>query len=131
MLDNVVIVKSTTINNESFPIVFNVIERQIGEGEDAFVDKRELSRSFVFQNFESKIPLQYAMMLVKKYPKEFAIVEAEGEKSEEVKEIIRKSKEANQGFNCPLCVFEAKSKLGLVSHLRYHHPKEYKESKNV
>ena len=130
MLDNIVTVKSKTINNDSFPIVFNIIERRIGEGDDAFVDKRELSRSFVFQNFESKIPLQYAKMLVKKNPKEFTIVGAENEESDEIKEVIRKSKEASKGFKCLYCDFKAKSKLGLVSHTRHTHPKEYKEAKD-
>jgi len=55
-MKNLVIVQSKTINNESIPIVFKTA--QVMQGGEK--DERELSRSYIFKNFQATIPLKLA-----------------------------------------------------------------------
>jgi hypothetical protein len=122
MNNDLVIVESTSINNESVPVVFQVAEVRQGE----VMDQRELSRSFVFEDFQAKIPLKLAKILVKQSPQEFKIVDsAEENPSKEVLDAIRISKEVVEGFSCEFCEESAKSKAGLTAHIRYNHPEEW------
>ena len=124
MNKDLVLVESTSINNESVPIVFQVAEVRQGE----VVDQRELSRSYTFEDFQARIPLKLALILVKQSPNEFKIVaSAEENPSKEVKKAIRKVKESVEGFRCEFCKEFAKSKAGLTAHIRYNHPEEFKK----
>lgn len=119
-----VIVESKTINNESVPIIINVTEVQHGE----VVDKREISRSVVFQDFQAEVSLKLAKILVKQNPDEFRIVGAVSEEpSKEVEKALKKAKEVERGFNCQFCDAESKSKAGLTAHIRYNHPEEFEK----
>src|SRR4030067_2744644 len=121
-MKDLVIVKSKTINHEAVPIVFNVVEVMQGEEKD----KREISRSFIFEDFQSTIPLVYAKALVKQYPKEFRIAGSVAEvPTRVVEEVLLKEEERSAGFICELCKFEAKNKAGLTAHLRYRHPEKH------
>jgi hypothetical protein len=123
MNQDLVIVKSKTINNESVPIVIKVAEVRHGE----IMDEREISRSYVFEDFEAMIPLKYAKILVKQSPKEFHIDRAVGEEpSNKVKRAVKSSKETAKGFKCDICgKDDIKSKAGLTAHIRYNHPEEF------
>lgn len=124
MNPDLVLVESKTINNESVPITINVAEVRHGE----IVDKREISRSYVFEDFQAQIPLKYAKILIKQHPEEFRIISAVSEEpSNAVKNAVKRSKEAAKGFICSVCQAEAKSKAGLSSHIRYHHPEEFEK----
>ncbi len=124
-MKELVIVKSKTINNEAIPIIIKVAEVRHGE----VVDRRELSRGYVFENFESTIPLKYAKILVKQLPHEFHIDRAaEGSESKSVKKAIQISKERSSGLVCKICEQgNIKSKAGLISHIRYNHPEKFAE----
>ena len=122
MNKDLVIVESKTINNESVPVVFNVAEVRQGE----VVDRREISRSFIFEDFRAQIPLRLAKLLVKQSPEEFRIVgSVDEEPSTEVKKAVKMAKEASKGFICEFCQAESKSKAGLTAHIRYNHPEEF------
>lgn len=122
MNKDLVIVESKTINNESVPVTINVAELRHGE----VVDKREISRSFIFEDFQSIIPLKLAKLLVKNQPDEYRIVgSASEEPSKEVQKAVKMAKEAAKGFICEFCEAEAKSKAGLTAHIRYNHPDEF------
>jgi hypothetical protein len=132
-MQDLVIVKSKTINNESIPVVIKEIEQRVGTpGEpDSFIDVRKITRSYVFLNFQAEIPLAYAKKLVKSKPQEFTIVNSVSEEtSEEVKKIVEKSLEKESGFKCFFCEATANSKAGLVSHIRYSHKEIWQEMKN-
>jgi len=122
MNKDLVIVESTTINNESVPVIFKIAEVRQGE----IVDQRELSRSYVFEDFQATIPLKLAKILIEKSPNEFRIIgSAEENPSKEVKDAIRKVQENVEGFKCEFCKETAKSKAGLTAHIRYNHPEEW------
>ena len=127
-MKDLVIVKSKTINNESVPIVFNIVKVLDG-GVD---DEREISRSYVFKNFKAEIPLKLAKILVKQNPDEFSILELKDEKpTKEIKKMLKVSEEKREGFICSHCKAEAKSKAGLLSHIRYVHPEKWEGKKTV
>jgi hypothetical protein len=122
MNKDLVIVESTSVNNESVPIIINVAEVRQGE----VVDQREISRSFVFEDFQSTIPLKLAKMLIKQNPDEYRIVgSAEKNPSSDVQRAVSRAKEEAAGFVCEFCETEAKNKAGLTAHIRYNHPKEF------
>lgn len=122
MNKDLVIVESKTVNNESIAITINVAEVRHGE----IVDRREISRNFIFEDFQAVIPLKLAKKLVKDYPDEYRIVGAAGgEVSREVESAVKKAKEEADGFNCQFCSAESKSKAGLTAHIRYNHPEEF------
>jgi len=126
MNQNLVIVKSKTINNESIPIVFNYSE--VRQGDE--MDKREISRSYQFVDFTSKMPLDHARILLKMIPGEFTIDSPVAEDaSDRVKEQVEKLAEASKGFKCSICGAEARTNAGLAAHTRYSHPEEWKSRK--
>jgi len=125
-MKNYVTVRSKTINNECVPIVFNIVEVLQGE----IKDKREISRTYIFKNFESEIPLKLAKILIKQSPDEFSIIKVLDKNPDKVtKRILRVAKEKAEGFTCPYCKKESKSKAGLSSHIRYNHPEKWEGKK--
>ena len=124
-MKDLVIVRSKTINNESVPVIINVAEVRHGE----ITDEREISRSYVFEDFEAAIPLKYAKLLVKQQPNEFHInraVDKDAPKS--VKSAVKSSKTQAEGLVCEICGKEdIKSKAGLTAHIRYKHPEKFAE----
>lgn len=125
-MKDLVIVKSKTINNESVTVVINVIDPGTGEEE-----KREITRSITFSNFQSEMPLKWARYLIGEDSKEYSIVGGKGELSQRGKSAVKVAKEKILGFQCILCTKEAKSKAGLNAHMRYNHPTEWKSKKIV
>ena len=126
LLGALVTVKSKTINNESVPVVFNTATVMQGGAKDI----RELSRSYIFKKFKAEVPLKLAKMLIKQSPQEFSIIGTKIKKpGKNVKTAIRVSEEKKQGFICKICKAKAKSKAGLMSHIRYNHPKEWVNKK--
>jgi hypothetical protein len=129
MNSDLVTVKSKTINNEAVPIVFKTVEvLQAG-----VADEREISRTYIFKNFQSIIPIKLAQILVKQNPQEFSIVKALDEvPSEKVQRIVRVAKEKRKGFVCEYCKKDdIKSKAGLKSHIRHAHPEKWEGKKPV
>lgn len=116
-MEDLVIVQSKTINHEAVPVILKVFKPLTGEDEN-----RTITRSVIFENFQSTIPLSWAKTLVKEGKGEFAIVDAKGEVSTRTKKTIEVAKEASQGFKCRICGSEAKSKAGLSAHMRFNHP---------
>ena len=125
-MKDLVLVKSKTINNESIPVVIRIIKPHTGEKE-----RREITRSAVFIDFQSEMPLKWARSLIKMSPKEFSIVEGKGELSKRAKQAVKVAKEKTLGFKCQFCGAEAKSKAGLTAHIRYNHPNEWQGKKKV
>lgn len=120
-MKNLVVVKSHDINNQSVPIEFQTINFKSGEQEE----KRTLSRSYVFQNFEAQMPLKMAQVLLKEQPKQFWVDRAvDKNPDEEVTEYLVKQKEIQDGFICPHCKKETKNKAGLQAHIRTHEKKK-------
>lgn len=125
-MKDLVIVKSKTIDNESVPVVFNTVTKTFG----GVKDERELSRSYIFENFEAKIPLKLAKILVKQNPNEFSITESVEEvPSEAVKTVLNREEARAEGFVCEYCDFEARSRAGLKSHIRNSHPDKWEGKK--
>ena len=125
-MKNLVIVQSKTINNECVPVVFKIAEVLQG----GVPDEREISRAYVFKNFQAEIPLKLAKILVNQNPKEYSIVKALDKNPDKItKRILRVAKEKEVGFVCPICGTEAKSKAGLKSHIRYNHPEKWEGKK--
>ena len=124
-MKDLVIVKSKTINNESVPVIIKVAEVRHGE----IMDQRELSRSYIFEDFECVIPIRYAKLLVKQLPNEFHIDRAvEKNASKSVQNAIKSSKIKLDGLTCEICGQEnIKSKAGLTAHIRYNHPEKFAE----
>ena len=125
-MKNYVTVRSKTINNECVPIVFNIVEVLQGE----IKDKREISRTYIFKNFESEIPLKLAKILIKQSPDEFSIIKGLNKNPDKAtKRVLRVAKEKVEGFNCPHCGTVTKSKAGLTSHIRFNHPEKWEGKK--
>ncbi len=124
-MQDLVIVKSKTINNESIPIIINVAEVRHGE----IVDQREISRSYIFEDFECVIPFKYAKLLVKQQPDEFHIDSAvDKDAPKAVKRAVESSKTYAEGLVCETCGKEGiKSKAGMTAHIRYNHPEKFAE----
>jgi hypothetical protein len=126
MNKDLVIVESKTINNESISIPINIAEVKQG----SVIDRREISRSYIFEDFQSIIPLKLAKILIKKYPDEYRIVAAVDENpSEAVKQALKRTKEDEKGYVCKICDHEAKSNAGLTSHMRTRHPDQFSRRK--
>jgi len=122
-MKDLVIVKSKTINNESVPVVINIIDPKTGEA-----DPREITRSVIFRDFKAEIPLKWAEYLVKLNPSEYSILDGKnltkvGERK------VRVSQEKTQGYKCETCGVEAKSKAGLSAHIRFNHPEKWEGKK--
>ena len=124
-MKDLVIVKSKTINNESVPVIINVINPKTGEN-----DSREITRSVIFTNFKAEIPLKWAETLIKMNPEEFSIVKAKGKLDKEKERKVRVAQEKLQGYKCQYCGAEAKSKAGLSAHIRFNHPDKWEGKKN-
>jgi len=125
-MKNLVIVQSKTINNESIPIVFKTA--QVMQGGEK--DERELSRSYIFKNFQATIPLKLAKIIVKQSPKEFSIVKGlDKNPDKSTKRVLRVAKEKVEGFTCSHCGAVAKSKAGLTAHIRFNHPEKWEGKK--
>jgi len=122
-MQNIVIVKSKTINNESVPVVFHTVEKTFGGVKDI----REISRSYIFHNFQARIPLKLAKILVKQNPNEFSLVKpAEETASEELKQEVKKEIEKKKPFVCKYCgKDDIKSLAGLKAHIRFQHPDKW------
>lgn len=122
MNTELVIVKSKTVNNESIPVVFHTVEKTFGGVKDV----REISRSYIFQEYQARIPLKMARILVAEQPKEFSIIEtADAAAPKELKEKVAKQVKAQEGFACPYCGKISKNKAGLSAHIRYQHPENW------
>ena len=128
MNSNLVTVKSKTINNEAVPVVFKTVEvLQAG-----VQDERELSRTYIFKNFKATMPIKHAQILVKQNSNEFSILKAIGKTpSKQVKRVVKVAEEKRKGFICKYCKASAKSKAGLISHIRHAHPKEWANKKEA
>ena len=124
-MKDLVIVKSKTINNESVPVIINVIDPKTGEN-----DSREITRSVIFTNFKAEIPLKWAETLIKMNPEEFSIVKAKGKLDKEKERKVRVAQEKLQGYKCQYCGAEPKSKAGLSAHIRFNHPDKWAGKKN-
>jgi len=124
-MKDLVIVKSKTINNESVPVIINVINPKTGEN-----DLREITRSVIFTNFKAEIPLKWAETLIKMNPEEFSIVKAKGKLDKEKERKVRVAQEKLQGYKCQYCGAEPKSKAGLSAHIRFNHPDKWEGKKN-
>jgi len=124
-MKDLVIVKSKTINNESVPVIINVIDPKTGEN-----DSREITRSVIFTNFKAEIPLKWAETLIKMNPEEFSIVKAKGKLDKEKERKVRVAQEKLQGYKCQYCGAEPKSKAGLSAHIRFNHPDKWEGKKN-
>jgi len=125
MNKDLVVVKSKTVNNEAIPVVIRVAEVKHGE----VVDEREISRTYVFENFEAVMPLKYAKILVKQQPDEFHIDKAVDEDAPKaVKNAVKSSKMKAEGIVCEICgKDDIKNKAGLTAHIRYNHPEKFAE----
>lgn len=125
-MKDLVIVKSKSINNESVPVVLNIIEPHTGEDEE-----REITRSVVFNDFQAEMPLKWAKYLINKFPNEYSIVEGKGELSQKAEKTVKVAREKLKGFKCEFCGAEPKSKAGLSAHIRYNHPDKWEGKKTV
>lgn len=106
-------------------LFINVAEVKHGE----IKDKREISRSYIFEDFQCTMPIRYAKILTKQQPKEFHIEKAIDEDvSKSVKSAIESFKIRAEGLVCSICgKADIKSKAGMAAHIRYNHPKELAE----
>jgi hypothetical protein len=123
---DIVVVESKTVNNESVPITINVAE--VMQGEE--IDKREISRSFIFEDFKCKIPLKLARILIKENPGEYHIVDAiDEDPSFETARAVKTAQESADGFPCPAegCDVISTTKAGRTSHARFKHPAEFEK----
>ena len=128
MNSDLVTVKSKTINNESVPVIYKTVDVLQG----GVPDERELSRSYIFKNFKAVIPVRLAQILVKKNPHEFSILKSLDKiPSKKVKRIVKVAKEKRKGFVCKYCGVSAKSKAGLLCHIRIKHPEKWEGKKNI
>jgi hypothetical protein len=125
-MKDLVIVKSKTINNESVPVVINVIDPGTGEAE-----KREITRSVTFIDFQSEMPLKWAKYLIDTFPNEYVIVDGKGELSKRAKKVVKVAKEKIIGFKCEFCGTESKTKAGLTAHIRFNHPDKWEGKKTI
>ena len=121
MSKELVTVQSVNINNESVPIVFQTSSVLQGDEQDV----REISRSYVFIDHKTVMPLAMARILIKQQPNEFFMVGAEEKADEVTKKAVKVSLEKAAGFKCEFCGAEAKSKAGLSCHIRYTHPDKW------
>ena len=122
-MEDIVIVKSKTINEESVPVIFHTVEKNFGGVKDI----REISRSYIFHNFQARIPLKLAKILVKQTPNEFSIVKpAEETASKELKQAVKKEKKKKEFLVCEYCgKDDIKSLAGLKAHIRFQHPEKW------
>ena len=114
MKNDMVIVRSKTVNNEAVPVVLQLIEPFTGEPE-----VREITRTVIFKNFQSIMSLAWAKTLVKSNPKEYTIVEADEKGELKVVETLK----------CEFCETVAKTKAGLSAHVRISHPDKWEGKK--
>jgi len=124
-MKDLVIVKSKTINNESVPVVINIIDPKTGEA-----DPREITRSVIFRDFKAEMPLKWAEYLVKFNPGEYFIVGAKTKLTNVGERKVRVAQEKLQGYKCQYCGAEPKSKAGLSAHIRFNHPDKWEGKKN-
>ena len=126
-MKDIVLVRSKTISNESVTVVFKKVSVLQG-GEK---DQREISRSYIFDDdFKAEIPFKLAQILIKQNPNEFSIIKSKDKKpTQEVKRVVKVAGEKREGFVCPHCGFEAKSKAGLLAHIRIKHPEKWEGKK--
>lgn len=122
-MENLVTVKSKTINNETVYVTLERFKPLTGENET-----RELTRPVVFRNFEATIPLKWAKILIKKSPEEYSIIGGDL-KDKRDKKFAQTSQETVKGFKCEICGTEAKSNAGLSAHIRYNHPEKWESKK--
>lgn len=128
-MKNIVTVKSKSVNNRAVPVEFQTVELSF----DGRKDTRTLSRSYVFQNFEAKIPMQMAKILVEQQPKEFWI---EGQKKKSAKRAVTKKATSKKTtgkaeFECPYCDYKSKAKIGIYGHVRGKHKDKWEEFKKL
>lgn len=125
-MKDLVTVKSRTVTDCSVPVVFQTIDFKMPDGT---VDKRELCRSYVFKNFEATMPLKMAEKLIEAHPGEYFINKPPKENvSEEVTEKVNKLNRKSRGYINPINGFQAKSSVGLISHLNSKFPEEWEKS---
>jgi hypothetical protein len=125
-MNNPVLVKSKTVNNVAVAVVFQVIDKQYGDDPNSR-DIRELSRTYTFKNFESRIPLKMAKILIKKRPEEFTIVKSIDDNPEiekEIKDVMGVAKRKAEGYNCDKCEKSFKGAGALSLHKYNAHTKK-------
>jgi len=125
-MKDIVEVRSKTINNESVTVAF----REVSVLQGGEKDKREISRSYIFNDFKAEIPFKLAQILIKQNPNEFSIIKSKDKKpTQEVERVVKVAEEKREGFVCPHCGLEAKSKAGLLAHIRIKHPEKWEGKK--
>jgi hypothetical protein len=126
-MEELVKVKSKTINNESVLVIIKNVKSRV-DGEN---DKREITRSITFKDFECLIPFKWAKILTKQNPKEFVMIESLRDQgvNKTIDKVIKSSKERFNGFTCSICGATAKSKSGLSCHMRIAHPEKWEGKK--
>lgn len=120
-----VLVKSRTITNRSVPVVFQTVTHEFPDGTK---DVRELSRSYVFDNYEARMPLEMATKLIEKNPNEYFVDKPSVDSDDATAKQVKELRLLSRGFVNPLTGFRANSKAGLISHIRHSNPEEWKES---
>ena len=126
-MKDLVIVQSKTINNEAVTVVINIIDPGTGEAE-----KREITRSVIFEDFKSEMPLRWAKYLVNTFPTEYIIIKkGKGKLSKIAKKSVKAAQDKVKGFKCQFCGAEAKSKAGLNAHIRLLHPDKWEGKKTI
>ena len=114
--DPAVVLKSRTINNSAIVHVYKIEKQKFGDWEDT----RELSVKYTFINFQTTMPYKHALALIRRYPMEFYMDEKPEIMTKKQKQMVNYSEEMASGFICEKCGKEAKSKMGLISHMRKH-----------
>lgn len=125
-MNNPVLVKSKTINRRAVPIEFQVVDKQYGS-DPTQRDIRTLNRTYTFENYEARIPLKMAKILIKQQPKEFSIVQSLSDDpkiEKEIEQTMEVAKRKAEGYNCVKCESSFKSAGALSLHTYNAHTKK-------
>jgi len=128
-MNNPVLVQSKTVNNRAISVVFQVVEMPYGDDPTA-KDIRTLSRTYTFENFEARMPIKMAKILVKEHPEEFSIIKPlnhDPELEKEIAELMGVAKRKAEGYNCDRCGRSFKSSGALQLHIYNGHIKKEKK----
>lgn len=129
-MNNPVLVRSKTTNNRTVSVAFQVIEKPIGDDPNA-KDIRTLSRTYTFENFEARMPIKMAKILIKKDPEEFSIIRAlvtDPQLDKEIDQLMGVAKRKAEGYNCDRCDRSFKSSGALQLHIYNGHIKKEKQT---
>jgi len=125
-MNNPVLVRSKTINRQAVPVEFQVIDKQWGP-DPSQRDIRTLNRTYTFENYEARMPLKMAKILIKKQPQEFSIVQSLSDDpkiEKEIKDTMGVAKRKAEGYNCDKCDSSFKSAGALSLHKYNAHTKK-------